>query len=434
MQNLLIEDKMTKTALVAINTRYDNDEEIEASLDELERLVETAGGEASVRLVQNKSVPDVRTYIGQGKVKELSELCENNGVELVIFDTELSPSQIRNLEEDIEADVRVIDRSMLILDIFALHAASGEGKLQVELAQLKYTIPRLIGKGEALSRLGGGIGTRGPGESKLETDRRHLMRRISALEAQLKEMDENRTTQRKARERSGICKVAIAGYTNAGKSTLLNYLTGAGILAEDKLFATLDPTTRKFTLPDNTEILLTDTVGFIRNLPHHLIRAFRSTLDEVRYADVIMVLVDSSDPRCDEQLEVTQKLLFDLGASAKPVLYVYNKCDAADPSFYGASSRIPSSSVVYISAKTGVGIDDMLDTLSSLCNGGKSKEIFVIPYSEQGNLNALYKYATVHDVEYGDGYIAVSATVDQKTKGMMAKYLKRKQDDEKIEE
>lgn len=434
MQNLLNEDKITRCALVAINTRFDDEEEIEASFDELERLVETAGGEAVFRLVQNKSTPDVRTYIGQGKVKELSELCEKNDIELVIFDTELSPSQIRNLEEDIEAEVRVIDRSMLILDIFALHAASGEGKLQVELAQLRYTIPRLIGKGEALSRLGGGIGTRGPGESKLETDRRHLMRRIAALEAQLREMDENRSTQRKARERSGICNVAIAGYTNAGKSTLLNYLTGAGILAEDKLFATLDPTTRKFTMPDNTEILLTDTVGFIRNLPHHLIRAFRSTLDEVKYADVIMVLVDSSDPRCDEQLEVTQKLLFDLGASSKPILYVYNKCDEAAPSFYGASSRIPTSSVVYISAKTGVGINEMLETLSSLCNGGKSKEIFVIPYSEQGNLNALYKYATVHDVEYGDGFIVVSATVDKKTKGMMAKYLQRRQDDEKGEE
>jgi len=433
MQNLLNEDKITKCALVAINTRYDDSDEIEASLDELERLVETAGGEACIRLVQNKSVPDVRTYIGQGKVKELSEFCENNEVELVIFDTELSPSQIRNLEEDIEADVRVIDRSMLILDIFALHAQSGEGKLQVELAQLKYTIPRLIGKGEELSRLGGGIGTRGPGESKLETDRRHLMRRIAALEAQLREMDENRTTQRKAREKSGICKVAIAGYTNAGKSTLLNYLTGAGILAEDKLFATLDPTTRKFILPDNTEILLTDTVGFIRNLPHHLIRAFRSTLDEVKYADVIMVLVDTSDPRCDEQLEVTQKLLFDLGASAKPVLYVYNKCDEADPGFLGASSRIPSSSVAYISAKTGAGVNEMLETLSRLCNGGKSKEIFAIPYSEQANLNALYKYATVHDVEYGDSYIAVSATVDEKTKGMMAKYLKRKTEDEEKE-
>ena len=431
MEPIIKEDIITRCALVAINTRYDNEEEVETSLDELERLVDTAGGEVIVRLTQNKSTPDVRTYIGMGKVGELSELCVNNEIELVVFDCELSPSQIRNLEDEIEADVRVIDRSMLILDIFALHATSGEGKLQVELAQLRYTTPRLIGKGEALSRLGGGIGTRGPGESKLETDRRHIMRRISALEAQLREMDENRATQRKSRERSGIPKVAIAGYTNAGKSTLLNYLTGAGILAEDKLFATLDPTTRKFTMPDNTEILLTDTVGFIRNLPHHLIRAFKSTLDEVCYADVVMVLIDTSDPHCDEQLEVTQKLLFDLGASAKPVLYVYNKCDMASPEFLGASSRIPTDSIAYISAATGVGVNEMLEKLSALCNNGKSKEIFVIPVSEQGSVNALYKYATVHDVEYGDEYVVVSATVDSRTKGMMEKYLKRRADGEK---
>ena len=434
MESIIKEEKITRCALVAINTRYDDESDIEASFDELERLVETAGGEAVFRLLQNKSTPDVRTYIGQGKVKELSDLCQANEIELVIFDTELSPSQIRNLEDEIEADVRVIDRSMLILDIFALHATSGEGKLQVELAQLRYTIPRLMGKGTELSRLGGGIGTRGPGESKLETDRRHLMRRISALEAQLKEMDFNRATQRKAREKSGICKVAIAGYTNAGKSTLLNYLTGAGILAEDKLFATLDPTTRKFTLPDNTEILLTDTVGFIRNLPHHLIRAFRSTLDEVKYADVIMILVDTSDPRCDEQLEVTQKLLFDLDAANKPILYVYNKCDMAAPGFMGASSRIPTASVAYISAKTGVGVNEMLETLSALCNGGKTKEIFVIPFSDQGQVNALYKYATVHDVQYGDEHVVVCATVDKETKGRMQKYLKRRSEDEETEE
>ncbi len=431
MEPIIKEEKITKCAIVAINTRFDDEAEVETSLDELERLVDTAGGVVCVRLTQNRSTPDVRTYIGQGKVKELSELCVNNEIELVVFDCELSPSQIKNLEDDIEADVRVIDRSMLILDIFALHATSGEGKLQVELAQLRYTIPRLIGKGEVLSRLGGGIGTRGPGESKLETDRRHLMRRIAALESQLREMDENRATQRKAREKSGIPKVAIAGYTNAGKSTLLNYLTGAGILAEDKLFATLDPTTRKFTMPDNTEILLTDTVGFIRNLPHHLIRAFKSTLDEVCYADVIMVLIDTGDVHCDEQLEVTQKLLFDLNASSKPILYVYNKCDEASPDFLGASSRIPSDSVAYISAKTGVGVNEMLEKLSALCNSGKSKEIFVIPLTEQGNLNALYKYATVHDVEYGDEYVVVSATVDKRTKGMMSKYLKRRGNGEK---
>ncbi len=432
MNEIIKENEENRTALVSVCTKYDSEEECEASLDELERLIETAGGECTLRLIQNKQTPDPRTYIGSGKVKELSELCAKNDVGLVVFDCELSPSQIKNVEDEMDGDIRVIDRSMLILDIFALHANSGEGKLQVELAQLRYTIPRLTGKGTELSRLGGGIGTRGPGESKLETDRRHLMRRVASLEAQLKEMEANRKIQRQARERSSITKVAIAGYTNAGKSTLLNYLTGAGILAEDKLFATLDPTTRKYTLPDSTEILLTDTVGFIRNLPHHLIRAFHSTLDEVKWADVIIVMADASDPRCDEQLEVTQKLLFDLGASGKPVLYVFNKCDSAHDYFLGASTRLPLEDVAYISAANGRGIDEMLEKLCAMCNRTKRCEIFMIPISEAGAVSALYKYATVHEVSYTDEYAIVRATVDNKTHGMMEKYLKKRgEEDEK---
>lgn len=431
MENIIDKNEITKCAVVAINSRYDDESEVEASLDELERLIDTAGGECSVRLIQNKSTPDVKTYIGSGKVKELSDLCEKNSVSLVIVDSELSPSQIKNLEDEIEPEVRVIDRSMLILDIFALHATSGEGKLQVELAQLKYTIPRLSGKGNELSRLGGGIGTRGPGESKLETDRRHLLRRIHNLEEQLSLLDKNRAVKRKSRQQSSIPKIAIAGYTNAGKSTLLNYLTGAGILAEDKLFATLDPTTRKFILPDGTNILLTDTVGFIRNLPHHLIRAFRSTLEEVVYADAIMILIDTSDEHCDEQLEVTQKLIYDLGAGDKPILYVYNKCDIAHKGFLGASSRISPDDVVYISAKTGIGIDNLLSKLQRICNRGKSKEIFIFPNNDQSMVGILYKYATVHEVRYGDKGIMVCATVDDKTRGMLKKYLEKK--DEKSE-
>ncbi|MBE6694338.1 MAG: GTPase HflX, partial [Ruminococcaceae bacterium] len=240
-----------RAVLVSIVTRNDDTDEVEKSLDELERLLDTAGGETFARVVQGKSVPDPRTLIGSGKVKEISELCKNNDIRLVIFDVDLSPIQIRNLEDDLSGDgdrIRVIDRSMLILDIFALHAASAEGKLQVELAQLQYTAPRLVGRGAEMSRLGGGIGTRGPGESKLESDRRHLKRRIDALKAELAEVEKNRRTMRASRDRSDIPQVAIVGYTNAGKSTLLNTLTGAGILAEDKLFATLDPTTRKLTL------------------------------------------------------------------------------------------------------------------------------------------------------------------------------------------
>ena len=287
--------KTNYAILVGVAERGSDAPLAERSLCELERLLETAGGEAFAKLVQVKESFDPRTCIGSGKVKEISDLCKNNGVQLVVFDFELTPAQIRNLEDDLGGEVSVIDRSMLILDIFALHAVSGEGKLQVELAQLKYSAPRLIGKGKELSRQGGGIGTRGPGESKLESDRRHLKEKVAVLEARLREMENNRAVMRRQRDRSGIPKVSLVGYTNAGKSTLLNYLTDAGVLCEDKLFATLDPTTRKMELPNGESILLTDTVGFIRKLPHHLVKAFKSTLDEVRYADVLLVVADSAD-------------------------------------------------------------------------------------------------------------------------------------------
>ena len=287
------ESRPALAVLVGVVMRDDDPDEVEVSLDELERLLDTAGGEVFARMVQNKSTPDPRTLIGSGKVEELAELCRANDVDLVVFDCDLSPVQIRNLEDDIRGDnkkmkLRVIDRSMLILDIFALHAVTAEGKLQVELAQLQYTAPRMTGHGIEMSRLGGGIGTRGPGESKLESDRRHMKRRVDALRAELAVVEKNRRTMRASRDRSGLPRVAIVGYTNAGKSTLLNALTGAGILAEDKLFATLDPTTRKFNLPGGETILLTDTVGFIRKLPHHLVSAFRSTLEEAVYADIIL--------------------------------------------------------------------------------------------------------------------------------------------------
>ena len=434
--------------LVGVVTQNDTADEIEVSLDELARLLDTAGGEVFARVVQNKSTPDPRTLIGSGKVQELAELCRNHSIGLVVFDCDLTPVQIRNLEDDIcgkaaggdkSMDLRVIDRSMLILDIFALHAVTSEGKLQVELAQLQYTAPRLTGHGTEMSRLGGGIGTRGPGESKLESDRRHMKRRIDALKAELEVVEKNRRTMRASRDRSGLPRVAIVGYTNAGKSTLLNALTGAGILAEDKLFATLDPTTRKFTLPGGETILLTDTVGFIRKLPHHLVSAFRSTLEEAVYADMILLLLDASDPECAGQLEVTEQLLEDLGAGGKPTIYVFNKCDREScdtVSLMGVVAKKglsfdrdpdgrPNSAraAVYISAKTGQGLDQLSLTLQDMVRIGKRRVTFIIPNAEQGALSRLYsEQAAVESVDYGYDAVTVVATVDDRVYGMMRKY------------
>ena len=410
-----------RAVLVGVVWGSETQESVDASLDELERLLETAGGIAVARLTQNKEAPDVRTVIGSGKTAELAYLCTLNDVTLVVFDCEMAPSQIRNVEDIVGEGVRVIDRSMLILDIFALHAVTGEGKLQVELAQLKYTAPRLIGRGTELSRLGGGIGTRGPGESKLETDRRHLMRRVRALENQIAEMDKNRKTMRAARDKSGIPEVAIVGYTNAGKSTLLNRLTDAGILAEDKLFATLDPTTRKFTLPCGEAVLLTDTVGFINKLPHHLIRAFRSTLEEACNADILMIIIDASDEHFRERLEVTENLLCELGASGKPTLYVFNKCDMGirDAGMLGREAK---ENTVYISALTGQGCEQMVSRLEAMVLEGKRRVTYVIPNSDAGALNTLYKNATVESVDYGAEGITVVALADSKARGMMRKY------------
>lgn len=418
-------EHISKAVLVGIVSRDTDAEEVEKELDELARLLDTAGGEEFARLVQNKETPDPRTVIGSGKINELKELCENNGVKLVIFDAELSPSQIRNIEDDLGADISVIDRSMLILDIFALHATTGEGKLQVELAQLKYTAPRLVGKGTQLSRLGGGIGTRGPGESKLESDRRHMKRRIVALESELAELEKNRMTMRASRDKSQIPQIAIVGYTNAGKSTLLNTLTDAGILAENKLFATLDPTTRKLKLPCGETVLLTDTVGFIRKLPHHLVKAFKSTLDEAVYADILMIVIDAHDDEAKSQLDVTESLLAELGAAGKPTIYVYNKCDlgiSAELPSYIANNEDPNRVVCAISAKTGEGIDTLLQKVEDIIHQGKSKVTFVIPNSEQGALNILYKNATVESVDYGYEGVTVVATVDSKVRGMLKKY------------
>ncbi len=409
--------------LVSLLLPKTSEEEARISLAELARLLDTAGGILFATVMQARPTPDPRTFIGKGKVEEIADLCKKNGVELVIFDHELSPSQIRNLESDFGDGVRVLDRSMLILDIFALHATTLEGKLQVELAQLKYTVPRLIGSGKDLSKLGGGIGTRGPGESQLETDRRHLHRRMDAVQAELEEVKRNRLTQRKQREKSGLRKIAIAGYTNAGKSTLLNALTDAGILAEDKLFATLDPTTRKCLLPSGETVLLTDTVGLIRNLPHHLIHAFSSTLEEVKYADVILILCDASDPEYASQLEVTERLLGELGASDKPILYGFNKIDCAQRASIVIPSHLRAENVVFFSAKHGDGITNLLSRLEALLRQSKQQLVFTVPLSDSGVLNTLYQLSQVLDVEYGTSEMRVTALADKKVRGMLRRYL-----------
>ena len=409
----------TLAVLVTIAERGSDVPECERSLDELERLLDTAGGVCVAKVIQVKESFDPRTCIGKGKVAELKELCEANAVELIVFDFELTPAQIRNLENDIGLDVAVIDRSMLILDIFALHATSGEGKLQVELAQLKYSAPRLIGKGSELSRQGGGIGTRGPGESKLETDRRHLHERVVSLEKKLAELEENRATMRAQRDKSGLAKIALVGYTNAGKSSLLNKLTGADVLAQDKLFATLDPTTRKMELPTGETVLITDTVGFIRKLPHHLVKAFKSTLDEVRYADILLVVSDASDPEAPEQLKVAREVISDLDSSDKPTIYVYNKCDILENAEYG----IIGDDRVCVSAHTGGGLDELLALISEVILRSKSVCRLVIPYSEQGIVSTLYNNYTVNSVDYTDTGIAVEVILDSKGVGQYSRYI-----------
>lgn len=396
----------------------------ESSLDELSRLLDTAGGETYARVIQIRPTPDPATVIGSGKVEEIKALCQSGGISLVIFDMELSPSQIRNLEDGI-GDVLVLDRSMLILDIFALHATSGEGKLQIELAQLRYTAPRLTGHGKELSRLGGTIGTRGPGESKLEEDRRHIRHRITALEGQLAEMEKNRATMRAARERSGIPKVAIVGYTNAGKSTLLNFLTDAGVLSEDKLFATLDPTTRKLTLPEGEDILLTDTVGFIRKLPHHLVKAFHSTLEEAALADILLIVVDYADPEREEQLAVTYETLRELGALGKPTVIVYNKCDAVNEHIDATVAE--REDTVYFSAKTGMGKERLLCKLLSCVRDGKKRCTLHIPYAKSGEVNGVYRVGTVEKTEYLADCIELVAILDAKGIGIYREYIQNQE-------
>ena len=430
-QNNINNENKLKAILCAIH-KQSGEQECMISLGELERLCETADCECVGIVTQNRDTPDVRSVLGSGKIAELSGLCDSLAADLVIFDCELSPSQIKAIEDDIERDVSVIDRSMLILDIFADHARTSEGRLQVELAQLRYTSPRLVGRGKELSRQGGtassgSVGARGPGETKLEIDRRRVKEKIAALEEELRKVEQNRMVMRRQRDKSGITKCGIVGYTNAGKSTLLNYLTGAGILAENKLFATLDPTTRQFTTPNGTKLLLTDTVGFIRNLPHHLIKAFKSTLDEAVYSDILLIVIDSSDPEFITQTQVTTELLEELGASGKPTIYVFNKCDACtdrDALIHMKSLGAQTNTeVVFISAITGAGCDALVERIEAMAANGKHRIAVMIPPEDGAVTGIIYKEADDVDMDYREDGIFCRCVVDDRLYAKLKKYI-----------
>lgn len=393
-----------KAVLIAVDT---GDYNCESSLDELEELAMTAGAQVIGRMWQKREKPDSATFLGSGRLEELAEFCESNEIDLVIADSELSPAQLRNIEK--EVDTRIVDRTTLILDIFADRARSNEGKLQVELAQLKYSLPRLTGKGIQLSRLGGGIGTRGPGETKLETDRRHIRRRIKSLEEELEALEKRRGLARTRREKDGVETVVIVGYTNAGKSTLMNALTEAGVLAQDKLFATLDPTSRALTLPDGRKVMLIDTVGFIRRLPHNLVEAFKSTLEEAVSAKVILNVCDASDEECAEHLEVTNELLDELGCSGKPVIPVFNKCDLENANIFLFNE--PNS--VRISALEKKGLDELLEAISKALPPTRAKVKMLIPYSDGAAGAVMRKDGVISFEEYrADGlYLELIADV-----------------------
>ena len=416
LQELNEEKKIEKAVLVGLSCHSFKPEENsdERTMAELAALLETAGGECVAMTLQNRPAPDARTFIGEGKAEEVKALVDANEANLVIFDNELSPSQMSNLEE--LTGVTVLDRSALILDIFAQRARTGEGKLQVELAQYQYILPRLSGLGKSMSRLGGGIGTRGPGESKLESDRRHIRRRIDKLRADLEQVRAVRAIQRRQRQKTEMPLVAIVGYTNAGKSTLLNFLTDAGIEANNRLFDTLDTTTRKKRISDTQEILLSDTVGFIRKLPHHLVSAFKATLEELKYADLLLNVIDISDPDWEIHEQTVNKVIEQLGAKEIPKILVYNKADKCDILPY-----LEQGSVA-ISAKTGMGEQELLSAIEKALGKGKHQMKMLIPYSEGFALDIIHREAQVLSVEYaGEGTI-VEAIMDDKLCGQMKEY------------
>lgn len=394
-----------KVILIAVSTGAGDD--TIASVDELEELVKTAGAVTVDKMIQNRERIHPGTYLGKGKIQEVKERAWELDATGVVCDDELSPAQLRNLEQAL--DMKVMDRTMVILDIFAARASTREGKIQVELAQLKYRAARLVGLRSSLSRLGGGIGTRGPGEKKLEMDRRLIHDRISILKAELEDVKRHREVARQQRDKNHVTVAAIVGYTNAGKSTLLNRLTDAGILAEDKLFATLDPTTRNLNLPGGQQILLTDTVGFIRKLPHHLIEAFKSTLEEAKYSDIILHVVDASNPNMDMQMYVVYETLRELKISDKVMVTVFNKMDAADPQT--TLRDVTSDYQVKISARTGEGLDELLSLVETILRNQKIHLEKVYSYNEAGKIQLIRKYGQLLAEEYRDDGIYVSAYV-----------------------
>jgi len=388
----------------------------EESLEELEALLETAGGFCTGKMLQNRHTPDAHSFIGEGKALEVKMLAEATASTMVVFDNELSPGHIRALEEIL--GLTVLDRSALILDIFAQRAKTREGRLQVELAQYQYLLPRLSGMGKSLSRQGGGIGTRGPGETKLESDRRHIRERISRLQNELDQVRQVRGVQRQRRMKNSVPVVAIVGYTNAGKSTLLNTLTGAGIPANNRLFDTLDTTSRQLTVSDTLDVVLSDTVGFISKLPHHLVEAFQATLEELQYADLLLHVIDSADPEREAHIEVVEKLISKLAKPGIPVLRCYNKADLVSP------EEIPvGRDVVAISAKQNIGLQKLLAAMERELDKGKHHVLVTLPYSMGGMVQTLHDGAQVKNVEYTDAGIVVEAVVEPILYGKLKNYL-----------
>ena len=387
----------------------------EESMEELSDLLKTAGGECVGTVLQQKDAPDPRTFIGEGKVAEVRELVRAMDADMVIFDNSLSPSQQRVLGEELK--VQVLDRSALILDIFAQRARTREGRLQVELAQYKYLLPRLLGMWTHLERQEGAIGTRGPGETQLESDRRHIHRKIAKLESELKEVRRVRATQRERRIKNEVPVVAIVGYTNAGKSTLLNKLTGAAIPANNRLFDTLDTTTRTLEISDTCTVLISDTVGFISKLPHHLVEAFKATLEELSYADLLLHVIDASNPLWRDQAEVVEKLIAQLGADQTPCIDVFNKSDR-----YTGELMPHGENIVFLSAKTGRGVDDLLRKIGDRLDTGAHRVVLHLPYDQGGLLEALYREAKVEQVEYAET-IQVTAVLTPVLLGRMRAYI-----------
>ncbi|HJA63085.1 MAG TPA: GTPase HflX [Candidatus Intestinimonas stercoravium] len=422
MRDDTTEEKIDRAVLVGLHAAALSREEnaSESSMEELEALLETAGGTCVATVLQNKDAPDPRTFIGEGKVAEVKALIAATGADMVIFDNALSPSQQRVLAD--ELGVSVLDRSALILDIFAQRARTKEGRLQVELAQYKYLLPRLTGMWGHLVRqtASGGkspIGTRGPGETQLETDRRHIRRKISKLESELQEVRRVRGVQRERRIKNEVPVVAIVGYTNAGKSTLLNALTGAGIPANDRLFDTLDTTTRTLEISDTCTVLISDTVGFISKLPHHLVEAFKATLEELSFADLLLHVIDASDPEWREQAAVVEALIQELGAAETPRIDVFNKCD-----LYRSDILPHGEDIISISAKTGEGLDRLLEMIGERLDAGTRRVALRLPYDQGGLLDLLYREAKVESVEYQDT-IEVVAVCTPKLLGRLEGYI-----------